>query len=62
MGSAFCAEPPEWFQGIEDEPVLFLTFPSDAHAETVCHRAHDECQIEQPHQMAECGRFAEVKP
>lgn len=57
MGSAFPAEPREWYDGLEDEPVLFLQWPNDDKADLVAHAPHRDCAQHYPHRMTECGRF-----
>ncbi len=53
MGSAFPAEPREWFLELEDDAVMFaMSSPN-----LVCHFAHRECPLETPHAFSECGRF-----
>jgi hypothetical protein len=58
MGSAFPAEPWVRALGLEDEVVLHALADPDL----VAHFAHPECQIECPHPMASCGRYAHTSP
>lgn len=55
MGSAFAQEWTIPADVRRDACVLFaLGWP-----DTVCHHAHEECPIEHPHSIDECGRFVE---
>ena len=54
MGSAFQAEPPEWFS--EQDRREMVTF-SLADPDWVIHRAHPERPAEHPHPASDCGRF-----
>lgn len=58
MGSAFPAEPHEWFDGLEDEPVMFVMTLNDYGCPWVCHLRHAECCIEEPHRVEQCGRLS----
>jgi hypothetical protein len=51
MGSAFDCEP------IPDELRGELVCFSFGWPDLVCHLPHDECPIEAPHRIEECGRF-----
>lgn len=56
MGSAFLSD------GLgSHETVLFCTWQGDDNS-WVCHEKHEECEIECPHQMSECGRFTQKEP
>jgi hypothetical protein len=55
MGSAFYAE--SLYGQRSSAVVTFLTFPSDKTQDLLVHQKTEECQIEYPHEMIECGRF-----
>jgi len=54
VGSAFPAEPREWFS--EADRRELVTF-SLADPDWVIHRAHPDCPAEHPHLASTCGRF-----
>ena len=53
MGSAFAAEPREWFS--DEDRAELVTFAGES--DLVMHWPHPECRIECPHPISECGRF-----
>jgi hypothetical protein len=52
MGSAFPCD------GLGSyDTVLFLMWERDDDS-LICHFAHEECPIEYPHRLSQCGRFS----
>ncbi len=54
MGSAFQAEPREWFSDADRREVVTFSL---ANPDWVIHRAHPDCPLEHPHLASECGRL-----
>ena len=54
MGSAFPAEPSEWFSQADRRELVTFSLADPG---WVIHRAHPECPVEHPHQASECGRL-----
>lgn len=55
MGSAFPAEPREWFSDEDLREAVMFSFGDPTY---VHHQPHEECSREEPHPYVECGRFA----
>jgi hypothetical protein len=56
MGSAFPAEPREWFAGEDDTPVMFLMWIGDERPVMVAHAHDPKCgHSDYPHTETECG-------
>jgi hypothetical protein len=53
MGSAFPAEPPEWF-ACETGPLLMFSFVDP---NLLMHHPTRRCKIEYPHRVEECGEM-----
>jgi hypothetical protein len=59
MSQAFYSEAQIWPWVCGDEFVMFAMNWTDK-PDWVCHRTHAECLREEPHPMAECGRFCDA--
>jgi hypothetical protein len=54
MGSAFYAD------GLGSRETVLFSLSDISDDPWVAHLRHDECPIEHPHRMSECGRFEHV--
>lgn len=56
MGCAFYSEAQIWDWVRDPEFVMFAMNWSDKE-DLVCHQVHEECKIQEPHLISQCGRF-----